>query len=149
MPVEEEEGEAGTRGADMSTRAVRAFHWVLGAVVEWAARPAADGRRPIDDPLVRDRLAEAELGLVLSKVTPGPHGRVASAELLIRHAADLLHLVGPAGLPRRGQPGGATDGWAEYVHRFAQGTAIYGGTTEVFRNLIAQHFLGLAPKRPK
>lgn len=143
MPVEEEEGEAGHAGADMSTRAVRAYESVLRAVVAWAETPASDGQRPIDDALVRERLAEAELGLVLATVTPGPHGRVASAEAFIRSAADLLDLVGPAGLAVRSEPTAVAGGWAEYGHRFAQGLAIYGGTTEVFRSLIAQHFLGL------
>ena len=31
----------------------------------------------------------------------------------------------------------------EFAHRFAQGTSIYGGTGEVFKNIIAQHVLGL------
>lgn len=147
MPVEEEDGEAGHAGADMSTRAVRAYESILESVVAWAHTPGDDGRQPVNNPLVRERLAEAELGLVLSKVTPGPHGRVASAELVIRAASDLLDLVGPAGLAVRGEPTSATGGWAEYGHRFAQGLAIYGGTTEVFRTLIAQHFLGLGRAR--
>ena len=29
------------------------------------------------------------------------------------------------------------------AHRFAQGTATYGGTVEVFHGIIAQHVLGL------
>jgi alkylation response protein AidB-like acyl-CoA dehydrogenase len=32
---------------------------------------------------------------------------------------------------------------AEYVFRLAGPTGIYGGTLEVFRNMIAQHALGL------
>ena len=31
----------------------------------------------------------------------------------------------------------------DFAHRFAQGTATYGGTTEVFKSIIAQHVLGL------
>jgi alkylation response protein AidB-like acyl-CoA dehydrogenase len=39
---------------------------------------------------------------------------------------------------------GATEGGsAEYVYRFAPLAGIYGGTLEVFRNMIAQHVLGL------
>jgi len=37
-------------------------------------------------------------------------------------------------------------GHIDYAHRFAQGTATYGGTVEVFRAMIAQHVLG--PPRP-
>jgi alkylation response protein AidB-like acyl-CoA dehydrogenase len=149
MPVEEEEGEAGTRSADMSSRAVRVHETVLEAVVAWASTPQEDGTRPLDDPLVRERLAEAELGMALSKVTPGPHGRVMSAEAFIRNASDLLDLVGPYGLAARTEASSTAEGWVEYAHRFAQGLAIYGGTTEVFRSLIAQHFLGLSRGRPR
>ena len=35
------------------------------------------------------------------------------------------------------------NGGAEYVFRLAGPTGIYGGTLEVFRNMIAQHALGL------
>ena len=31
----------------------------------------------------------------------------------------------------------------DFAHRYAQGTATYGGTVEVFRGIIAQHVLGL------
>ena len=37
----------------------------------------------------------------------------------------------------------ADDGAAEYVYRFAPLVGIYGGTLEVFRNMIAQYVLGL------
>jgi alkylation response protein AidB-like acyl-CoA dehydrogenase len=39
--------------------------------------------------------------------------------------------------------GSADDGGAEYIFRLASPTGIYGGTLEVFRNMIAQHALGL------
>ena len=38
---------------------------------------------------------------------------------------------------------------AEYSHRFAQGTAIYGGTTDVHRNIIAERMLGLPRSTPR
>jgi 3-oxocholest-4-en-26-oyl-CoA dehydrogenase alpha subunit len=49
--------------------------------------------------------------------------------------------------------GAADDGGAEYIFRLASPTGIYGGTLEVFRNMIAQHELGLgrpnySPPRP-
>ena len=42
-----------------------------------------------------------------------------------------------------GTDGAADDGAAEYVYRFAPLVGIYGGTLEVFRNMIAQYVLGL------
>jgi alkylation response protein AidB-like acyl-CoA dehydrogenase len=81
-------------------------------------------------------------------MTPGPMGRIVGVELFIRDAVEMLDLVGPAGLLPRGERGAVAEGWFEYAHRFAQGTAIYGGTTDVHRNIIAEHFLGLPRSRP-
>jgi alkylation response protein AidB-like acyl-CoA dehydrogenase len=39
--------------------------------------------------------------------------------------------------------GAADDGRIEYAFRLALPAGIYGGTLEVFRNMIAQHALGL------
>ena len=108
----------------------------------------ADGTTPIDDPLVRPRLARVALDLERIAVSPGPMGRILAAELLLHHAGDLLELLGPAALLSHGSPGAALDGFAEYAHRFAPGTAIYGGTTDIHRNMIAQHVLGLPRSTP-
>jgi alkylation response protein AidB-like acyl-CoA dehydrogenase len=74
-------------------------------------------------------------------------GRIVGVELFIRDAVEMLDLVGPPGLLPRGVDGAVADGWFEYAHRFAQGTAIYGGTTDVHRNIIAEHFLGMPRSR--
>lgn len=149
-PVEEEPGEAGMgAAADMSAHILRVHEPTVQAAVEWARTPGPDGRRPIDDPSVRKRLAEIELGLVVSKVTPGPHGRVVSADIFIRNASALVDLLGPRALVPRSEPMAVAGGWMEYAHRFAQGSAIYGGTTDVMRNLIAERFLSLGRSRPK
>ena len=60
-------------------------------------------------------------------------GGSAAAE---RAANRIEHAIGPA-------DGAADDGAAEYVYRFAPLVGIYGGTLEVFRNMIAQYALGL------
>ncbi|MDQ7908566.1 acyl-CoA dehydrogenase family protein [Phytohabitans sp. ZYX-F-186] len=116
----------------------------LAAAVRWARtarRP--DGSHPIDDPTVRVRLGRIALDVEAALGTPGPMGRVRVSETLIRGSADLVDLVGPEALLPQGTEGCWEDGILDYAHRFAQGTAIYGGTTEVFRNIIAQHVLGL------
>jgi 3-oxocholest-4-en-26-oyl-CoA dehydrogenase alpha subunit len=120
----------------------------LAATVEWAGELGVDGSRPIDDPTVRARLAEVALGLAVAAVTPGPPGRVLGSELFIRDASDLVDLVGPDALISRGQSGAVGDGIVEYAHRFAQGTAIYGGTTDIARNMIAERFMGMPRSRP-
>jgi 3-oxocholest-4-en-26-oyl-CoA dehydrogenase alpha subunit len=115
----------------------------LNVAVEWARTVGPDGCRPIDDPVVRQRLARAALDVEAATISAGPAGRVISSEVAIRVNEDLIDLVGPRGLLPRGTPEAIGDGWLEYAHRFAQGTATYGGTTEVFRNIIAERFLGL------
>jgi alkylation response protein AidB-like acyl-CoA dehydrogenase len=149
-PVEEEPGEAGTgSSADMSAYILRVHEPALRDAVRWARTPGPDGRRPIDDPRVRERLADVELAVVVSRLTPGPHGRVYAADALIRSSRELVDLLGPCALVPRGHPSAVGDGWVEYAHRFAQACAIYGGTTEVIRNLIAERFLDLGRSRPR
>jgi alkylation response protein AidB-like acyl-CoA dehydrogenase len=120
----------------------------LDAAVEWAQTPGPDGEAPISDPLVRARLAEAALEVELATITPGPMGRIVSSESCIRVADDLIDVVGPAGLLAHGEPGAIGDGWLEYAHRYAQGTAIYGGSTEIHRNIVAERILGLPRSTP-
>jgi alkylation response protein AidB-like acyl-CoA dehydrogenase len=120
----------------------------LDRLEEWACAPGPDGARPAADPLVRRRLARIAANVELAKMTPGPMGRIVGVELFIQDAVEMLDLVGPPGLLSRGEDGAVADGWFEYAHRFAQGTAIYGGTTDVHRNIIAEHFLGMPRSRP-
>ena len=56
---------------------------------------------------------------------------------------DLMDILGAASALPVGTDGAADEGGAEYVFRLAGPTGIYGGTLEVFRNMIAQHALGL------
>jgi alkylation response protein AidB-like acyl-CoA dehydrogenase len=129
----------------------------LERLEEWAcargdgdgnADGGGDGARSADDPIVRRRLARIAANVELAKMTPGPMGRIVGVELAIGDAVEMLDLVGPSGLLPRGVEGAVADGWFEYAHRFAQGTAIYGGTTDVHRNIIAEHFLGMPRSRP-
>ena len=120
----------------------------LDRLEDWACAPGAGGRRAADDPIVPRRLARMGANVELAKMTPGPMGRIVGVESFIQDAAEMLDLVGPLGLLPRGEDGAVADGWFEYAHRFAQGTAIYGGTTDVHRNIIAEHFLGMPKSRP-
>ena len=49
---------------------------------------------------------------------------------------DLMDIHGAASTLPFGTDGAADDGSAEYVYRFAPLAGIYGGTLEVFRNMI-------------
>lgn len=75
--------------------------------------------------------------------SPEMFGRVAIAQTMRDVTPDLMDLLGPAASLPVGTEGAADDGAAEYLFRLAGPTGIYGGTLEVFRNMIAQHVLGL------
>jgi alkylation response protein AidB-like acyl-CoA dehydrogenase len=118
------------------------------AAIEWArTTPRADGTLPIDEPLVRARLARVALDREVGETAPSPYGRVIMADNVIRDTADLLDLVGPAGLLQKGERGAAANGIFEASHRFAQATSIYGGSSDMQRNIIAEQFLGLPRHR--
>ncbi|MDH4040491.1 MAG: acyl-CoA dehydrogenase family protein, partial [Gammaproteobacteria bacterium] len=58
-------------------------------------------------------------------------------------SADLLDLTAPWSLSKR--TGAA--GFLNQCYRHAQGTTIYGGTSEVHRSMIAERTLGLPRTR--
>jgi alkylation response protein AidB-like acyl-CoA dehydrogenase len=159
--LNEEHGmdEDGPRPLDQSagenTMYMDEYIEAFALLCEWAVDPSSAGalpglgdRRPADDPITRRRLARIAFDLELSRMTPGPMGRIVGVENFIHDAAEMLDILGPAGLLVRGAEGVVAEGWLEYAHRFAQGTAIYGGTTDVHRNIIAEHFLGMPRSRP-
>jgi len=112
--------------------------------VEWAVTtPGRDGRPQIEDPIVRAKLAEALLELEVSRNAPGETGKVVAAEALIRQSDALTDLAGPAGILDEGVPGSSRRGLLSWSRLHAPGTAIYGGTSEIYRNNIARGALGL------
>jgi 3-oxocholest-4-en-26-oyl-CoA dehydrogenase alpha subunit len=106
---------------------------------------AADGtgRAAVDDGSVAYRLGRSIARTEVALSTPNIFGRVALAQTMRDVAPDLMDLLGAASALPRGTDGAVDDGAAEYVYRFAPLVGIYGGTLEVFRNMIAQYMLGL------
>ncbi|MHA3021191.1 acyl-CoA dehydrogenase family protein [Mycobacterium sp. BMJ-28] len=96
------------------------------------------------------RLGRAVARMEAAMSASGMYGRVAIAQTMRDVSSDLMDLLGTAGALPAGAPGAADDGGAEYIFRLAGPTGIYAGTLEVFRNMIAQHALGLArPNHPR
>ncbi|PRC48535.1 acyl-CoA dehydrogenase, partial [Mycobacterium sp. ITM-2017-0098] len=102
-----------------------------------------NGRKLIDDGSVAYRLGRSVARLEASLSAPSIFGRVALAQTMRDISPDLMDLLGSASALPVGTDGAADDGAAEYVYRFAPLVGIYGGTLEVFRNMIAQYVLGL------
>jgi alkylation response protein AidB-like acyl-CoA dehydrogenase len=103
----------------------------------------------VEDPVVRDRLVEAWIGLRLlrfnalrtlaSEGEPGPEASVAKLAWATWHRAlgELaVDVQGPAGVA-------AGDEGAEALFLFTRADTIYGGSNEVQRNVIAERSLGL------
>ncbi len=96
-----------------------------------------------DDESVKYRLGRSIARMEAAASTPEMFGRVAIAQTMRDVSPDLMDILGTASSLSRGEHGDVADGGAEYLFRLAGPTGIYGGTLEVFRNMIAQHALGL------
>jgi 3-oxocholest-4-en-26-oyl-CoA dehydrogenase alpha subunit len=115
----------------------------IDRIAALVAQPDADGRRLLDDKSVAYRLGRSIARTEAALSTPGMFGRVANAQTMRDVAPDLMDVLGAASALPVDTNGAADDGGAEYIFRLASPTGIYGGTLEVFRNMIAQHALGL------
>jgi 3-oxocholest-4-en-26-oyl-CoA dehydrogenase alpha subunit len=96
-----------------------------------------------DDDSVKYRLGRSIARVEAAMSAPEMFGRVAIAQTMRDVSADLMDVLGTASSLPVCVDRAADDGGAEYIFRLASPTGIYGGTLEVFRNMIAQHALGL------
>jgi hypothetical protein len=133
------------------------------AAIGWASTTrSADGRRVIDDPLYRPRLARLAIDAEVTELLgvrsahidqlggkPGPLAALFGPETYVSWASEVLNMVGLDGLVPWSEPDAVADGVFEYHYRSAVATTIYGGTSEVLRSLIAEQRLGLPRSRPK
>ena len=119
----------------------------MAAAVDKAAAKVAEkdpnGRRLIDDESVAYRLGRSVARMEASLSAPTIFGRVVLAQTMRDISPDLMDILGTASTLPVGTDGAADDGASDYVYRFAPLVGIYGGTLEVFRNMIAQYVLGL------
>jgi alkylation response protein AidB-like acyl-CoA dehydrogenase len=136
---------------------------LVESAARWSLEPGPDGTRPFDDPEVRTALArwstELEVGRLLLFRTawlsargemPQVEGSMAKlhiTEAFVRASSDLLDLVGARGVLARGEAGAALDGLLEHAFRHSVVTTIYGGSSEVQREIIAGRGLGLPRAR--
>jgi alkylation response protein AidB-like acyl-CoA dehydrogenase len=136
---------------------------LIDAAVRWARTAQRDGRPAIEDPRVKERLGRAathfEAARVLTRRSlwasaerlpdrgQGPMAKLFYTEILVEDAQDLLDLAAPSSLLRSGEHGAAADGELEFAYRFAPAPAVYAGTSEIMRSIIAQVALGLPRSR--
>ncbi|OMC57822.1 acyl-CoA dehydrogenase [Mycobacterium sp. IS-836] len=98
---------------------------------------------PAADESVQYRLGRSVARVEAALSTPGMFGRVAVAQTMRDISGDLMDIAGTASALPADARGSVAEGAAEHLYRLALPLGIYGGTLEVFRNMIAQHELKL------
>ncbi|MDX6232727.1 MAG: hypothetical protein QOH68_1723 [Nocardioidaceae bacterium] len=133
---------------------------LLANVETWAREATNDDGRPrIEEAGVRERMGRAATEIEVSRLlqrraawmaaigeiahAKGSMSKLFSSERLERQAADFVEMLGPDGVRAWGDPTTPAGGEIEHALRHSKGTTIYAGTSEIQRNIIAQHGLGL------
>ncbi|MFV2173118.1 acyl-CoA dehydrogenase family protein [Actinomadura sp. LOL_016] len=151
------------RGVSGPTSVDWSFAPELAAWARETRRP--DGTAVLDDPLVAERIGRIAVEEEVSRLlggwmnwraaqggVPGPEGSMRKlywSESGQRHLADALDILGAEGLLAPGAADAPAGGTFERDFRAATVTTIYGGASEVLRDIIAERHLGLPRSRPQ
>lgn len=142
----------------------------LNALMELMREETVDGRRLIDDPILRDRLMRIQgsvmamsyndLRVLSAKVNKSQGGgandtRLARALIKLegtelRHELEglAIDVLGELGLAYGDNPLVRNGGSWQAQHMYFLGLIIGGGTSQIQKNIIAERVLGM-PKEPK
>jgi alkylation response protein AidB-like acyl-CoA dehydrogenase len=136
---------------------------LLDAAVDWARHTRRGDGLAIDDPRIREGLAhaatQAEVSDCLGRRSlwcaitkqpdraQGPMSAVFGPESTIRIGSLLMDLTAPDSVLSRGADGALADGEIELSYRLGTASAIYGGTSEILRSIVAQVGLGMPRSR--
>lgn len=137
---------------------------VIEAAIDWATshrRPTGD--RPIDDPAVREKLLRALIDVEVCRGfayhcadlahrgemfgVEGSMTKLFASETFKRHCREFHDLMGEHGLLTHESPDAHLGGRIEEHLRHSPVTAIYGGTSEINRNMVAEVHLGMPRAR--
>jgi alkylation response protein AidB-like acyl-CoA dehydrogenase len=140
--------------ANLGTGLYVVFKRNLEAMLAQARKLKRNGRPVIEDPIVRERLAQVYVDLevfrlnttrslsILNKTgAPGPEGSIQKiywSELNQRMAQVAMEVLGPYG-----QLSDYDSGRWAYAYLRSRGNTIEAGTSEIQRNIVAQRVLGL------
>lgn len=132
---------------------------MLKAAVQLCREIKVQGRPLIEQGQAQVRLARAAADLMVSDMLSfratwagvekkpnagfGPMAKMYTSEQFLVDARDMLDLTAPYSLAKREGPAG----FLNQCYRHAQGTTIYGGTSEVHRSMIAERALGMPRTR--
>ncbi|MFC4944281.1 acyl-CoA dehydrogenase family protein [Pseudonocardia sp. GCM10023141] len=129
-------------------------------VAAWARstrRP--DGTLVWDDPTVAERLANMAVENEIAKLlwmrpawvartgelptTEGSAAKLYSTEVAQRHQSDMLDIIGAEAVMHRDAEGAPLGAAVEEAFRYSVVGTIYGGSSEIMREIIAERQLGL------
>lgn len=157
------DGGARTMAAGLELEHGGSFSKPLRAMLKAAVALCGEIRRGdktlLDEPQAQVRLARVVADLMVSDLFAwrslwagtnkkpnagfGPMAKMYSSERFLADSRDLLDLTAPYSLSKRSGPAG----FLNQCYRHAQGTTIYGGTSEVHRSMIAERALGMPRTR--
>ncbi len=135
-------------------------------VATWAmTTDRTDGETYYDDSRNKERLARIAIDEEVARLLgmrvrwmndrgelPGVEGsmtKLFSSEADLRHYGELVDMLGPEGVLRPESGGAPLDGELEHHFRSTVVGTIYGGASEIQREIIAEGRLGLPRNRPK
>ncbi len=149
---------ANERGTGALALLVR-FGTQFQEVVDVAHSARRNGRAAVEDPIVRQRLAEFFIDLqrlkynvyrgfsaIVKGGSPGPEGSVQKllwSELSQRMQEFAVELQGPGAQLAFKEPHAMVGGYHQRMFLRSRADTIYAGTSEIQRNIIAQRVLGL------
>ncbi|GAA4613958.1 acyl-CoA dehydrogenase family protein [Actinoallomurus liliacearum] len=149
--------ERGTLGFALSAELER----MVNRLVDLVREEGPDGRRPADDPLIRDAVAREwiemqslrftnyrALTTLLETGIPGPEG--SGVKLAWSEANQRLTSLAQSVFGLHAQVTGEDAPWSgfwQYWQLRSRGNTIEAGTSEILRNIIAERVLGLPKGR--
>jgi alkylation response protein AidB-like acyl-CoA dehydrogenase len=136
----------------------------LQAIIELMKQEAVDGRRLMDNPVLRDRLMQLQgrvlamqfhgLRLLTAAATGDDVGlarlivKLEGCELNHQLAAFAIDALGELGVLYHDSPHLRANGFWQRAYMFDLGLIIGGGTAQIQKNIIAERGLGM-PREPK
>ena len=136
-----------------------AYEKSIKILLEMAGETRRSGRPVIEDPVVRQQLAQSYIEIMALKYhglrslssqlqggVPGPEGSIGKllwSEPNQRISEAALAMQGPAGQVMAGSPWSIQDGWWQFSYLRSKGNTIEAGTSEIQRNIIGERVLGL------
>ena len=148
----------GGKGSAGPTLAERVATWAQSA-------QRTDGATYYDDPRNQERLARIAIDEEVARLLgmrvrwmnergelPGVEGsmtKLFSSEADLRHYSELVDMLGPAGVLRPESGAAPLHGELEHHFRSTVVGTIYGGSSEIQREIIAEGRLSLPRNRPK